>query len=191
MNLLLRRRWMMAAMALATGLLAACSAILPATRQVDISEQKLLGLVAKQFPVKKRYLEVFEVSLSDPSLRLMPETNRVGTRLNFAVSSLLNRAEPWRGQMELSYGLRYQASDLSVRLGAVRLEGLQLTGVPAAYAQALRGVGTQVAESLLQDLVVHQIRPEDLRRVEGMGYQPGKLSVVPGGLRLQLDPKAP
>jgi hypothetical protein len=187
----IRRRLMGAALLVTTGLLTACGSMVSGPRQVDISEAKLLALVAKQFPVQKRYLELFEISLNEPSLRLMPETNRIGTRLNFAASTALNRAKPWSGQMELSYGLRYEASDLTVRLDSVRLEALQLNGVPATYAQPLNGAGVQLAENLLQGLVVHQFRPEELRRVNGMGYQPGTLTVVPGGLRLQLDPKTP
>jgi hypothetical protein len=184
------RRCMVVALVLPL-VLTACSSMRPGPRQVDVSERRLLALVAKQFPVQRRYLELFEVTLSDPSLRLMPEVNRIGTRLNFAASTVLNRAQPWLGQLELSYGLRYQASDLTVRLDAVRLEGFQLAGVPSSYASALSGAGTQLAENLLQDLVVHRFKPEDLRRVDGMGYQPGTLTVVPGGLRLQLDPKNP
>jgi hypothetical protein len=171
--------------------LSACASMGPQSRQVDVSEQQLLALVSQQFPLRKRYLELFEVSLSDPSLRLMPEANRIGTRLNFTAGTVLKRAQPWTGQLELSYGLRYQASDLTVRLDAVRLEGFELAGVPSAYAVALSGAGTQLAQDLLQGLVVHQFKPEALRRVDGMGYQPGSLTVVPGGLRLQLDPKRP
>lgn len=182
------RRRMVAALVLPL-VLSACASMRTAPRQVDVSEKQLLDLVSRQFPLQRRYLELFEVSLSDPSLRLMPKENRVGTRLNFAASTLLNRAQPWAGQMELSYALRYQASDLTVRLNAVRLENFQLAGVPSSYAQALSGAGTQLAENLLQDLVVHRFKPEDLRRVDGMGYQPGSLTVVSGGLRLQLDPK--
>jgi hypothetical protein len=168
--------------------LSACSSLRSGPREVDVSERRLLALISRQFPLKKRYLELFELELSEPSLRLMPDENRVGTRLNFAASTALNRAQPWTGQMALSYGLRYEASDQTVRLDAVRLEGFDLDGVPAAYAKPLRGAGTQLAENLLQGLVVHKFKAEDLRSVEGLGYQPGVLKVVPGGLRLQLDP---
>jgi hypothetical protein len=168
----------------------ACSSMRAGPRQVDVSERRLLDLISRQFPLKRRYLDLFEVQLSDPSLRLMPEENRIGTRLNFAASTVLNRSEPWTGQMALSYGLRYEASDQTVRLTAVKLDGFDLEGVPAAYAKPLRGAGTHLAENLLQDLEVHKFRPQDLRSVEGLGYQPGVLTVVPGGLRLQLDPKA-
>ena len=185
-----RRKWALtlAGAVAASVVLSACSGMRSGPRQVDISESRLLAMVAKQFPVKKKYLELFEVSLSEPSLRLMPEANRIGTRLNYAASTVLNSKNPWSGQMELSYGLRYQASDLTVRLDQVRMEGFLVDGVPSSYAQQLRGAGTQIAETMLQDLVVHQFKPEDLRTVEGLGYQPGTLKVVPGGLRLQLDP---
>ena len=185
-----RRKWALtlAGAVAASVVLSACSGMRSGPRQVDISESRLLAMVAKQFPVKKKYLELFEVSLSEPSLRLMPEANRIGTRLNYAASTVLNSKNPWSGQMELSYGLRYQASDLTVRLDQVRMEGFLVDGVPSSYAQQLRGAGTQIAETMLQDLVVHQFKPEDLRTVEGLGYQPGTRKVVPGGLRLQLDP---
>jgi hypothetical protein len=168
--------------------LSACSSMRRGPRQVDVSERRLLDLISRQFPLKKRYLDLFEIELSDPSLRLMPEENRIGTRLNFAANSPLNRSAPWLGQMALSYGLRYEASDQTVRLDAVKLEGFDLEGVPPVYAKPLRGVGTHLAENLLQNLEVHQFKAEDLRTVEGLGYQPGVLKVVPGGLRLQLDP---
>ncbi len=187
-----RRGWgltlALAGMLAGAMLLSACSGMRSGPRQVDISETRLLAMVAKQFPVQKKYLELFEVSLSEPQLRLMPEENRIGTRLNYAASTVLNSKNPWSGQLELSYGLRYQASDQTVRLDQVRMEGFQVAGVPAAYAQQLRGAGTQIAEVLLQDLVVHQLKPEDLRTVDGLGYQPGVLKVVPGGLRLTLEP---
>ncbi|WP_168708526.1 DUF1439 domain-containing protein [Hydrogenophaga sp. PAMC20947] len=172
----------------ASSVLSACSGMGSGPREVDVSEARLLALVARQFPVQKKYLELFEVSLSEPQLRLMPDENRIGTRLNYAASTVLSSRAPWSGQLELSYGLRYQASDQTVRLDQVRMEGFQLSGAPVSYAQQLRGAGTQIAETMLQDLVVHQFKPEELRRVDGLGYQPGVLKVVPGGLRLQLDP---
>ena len=187
-----RRELMLALLAplapLAPLALSACSPMRSGPRQVDVSERRLLDLISRQFPLKKRYLELFEIELSDPSLRLMPEENRIGTRLNFTANSPLNRSLPWTGQMALSYGLRYEASDQTVRLDSVRLDGFDLEGVPRAYVKPLRGAGTHVAENLMQNLVVHQFKAKDLRSVEGLGYQPGMLTVVPGGLRLQLDP---
>lgn len=181
-----RRAVMLALMAPVA--LAACSSMGSGPRQVDVSERRLLDLISRQFPLKRRYLEWFEMELSAPSLRLMPEENRIGTRLNFAASTLLNRSHPWTGQIALSYALRYEASDQTVRLDAVRLDGIDLQGTPSVYAQPLRGAVNQLAENLLQGLVVHQFKPQELRLVEGMGYQPGVLTVVAGGLRLQLDP---
>ncbi|MEX1168291.1 MAG: hypothetical protein WEK74_15745 [Hydrogenophaga sp.] len=168
--------------------LVACSSMRSGPRHIDVSERRLLELMSRQFPLKRRYLELFEMELSAPSVRLIPPENRVGTRLNFSASTLLNRSQPWTGQLALSYALRYQATDQTVRLDAVRLDGFDLQGAPVAYAQPLRSGVNQLAENLLQGLVVHQFKPEELRSVEGMGYQPGLLTVVPGGLRLQLDP---
>ncbi len=66
----------------------------------------------------------------------MPEENRIGTRLNYAASTVLNSKNPWSGQMELSYGLRYQASDQTVRLDQVRMEGFQVDGCAGCLCPA-------------------------------------------------------
>jgi hypothetical protein len=49
-------------------------------------------------------------------------------------------------------------------------------------------VGGLLTEKLLQNFVVHQLKPEDLQLATGLSYQPGALTVVPGGLQLQLNP---
>jgi hypothetical protein len=168
--------------------LAGCAALAPGPRTIDISEAKLVELINRQFPFNSRYLELFDVSLSAPQLRLMPAENRIGTAFSYSLGSLLLGARPFQGRLDLSYGLRVEPSDNTVRLSQVRVEGFEVPGVPLAYASRANRLGALVAERLLQDLVIHRLKSEDLQAARGWGYQPGALSVRPGGLRLQLDP---
>jgi hypothetical protein len=174
--------------ALAAMLLTGCAALAPGPRTVEISEAKLVELIGRQFPFSSRYLELFDVSLSAPQVRLMPAENRIGTAFSYSLGSLLLGARPFQGRLDLSYGLRFEPADNTVRLSQVRVESFEVPGVPAAYASRANRLGALLAESLLQDLVLHRLRPEDLQAASGWGYQPGALSVLPGGLRLQLDP---
>ncbi|MGS5086114.1 DUF1439 domain-containing protein [Hydrogenophaga sp. A37] len=168
--------------------LTGCGLMQPGPRQIDVSEAQLQSRIASQFPVKQRQLGLFDVTLEQPRLRLLPEENRVVTEMTYAVGVALTGVAPVKGQLELSYGLRYEPSDSTVRLHQVRVERLGVDGLSAAQAAQVKKIGGLMAEDLLKEAVVHRVKPEDLQSLSGRGYQPGVLKVVPGGLRLQLDP---
>ena len=168
--------------------LAGCAALQPGPRTIEISEAKLVEIINTQFPVNSRYLELFDVSLASPRVRLIPAENRIGTELGYSLGSFLLGARDYQGRLNLSYGLRFEPSDNTVRLSQVRVDGFEVPGVPSAYASRANRLGALLAENLLKDFVIHRLKPEDLEIARGWGYQPGALSVVPGGLRLQLDP---
>ena len=183
-----RRRLLAGSGAFAVLLLTGCAALAPGLRTVDITKAKLVDIINRQFPFSSRYLELFDVSLSAPQVRLMPAENRIGTAFSYALGSLLLGTRQVQGRLDLSYGLRFEPADNTVRLSQVRVEGFDVPGVPPLYAARANRLGALLAESLLQDLVIHRLTPEDLQTARGWGYQPGALTVLPGGLRLQLDP---
>lgn len=168
--------------------LTGCGVMQPGPRQIDISEGQLLSRIASQFPVKQRQLGLLDVSLDQPRLRLLPEENRLVTGMTYTVGVALTGVVPVKGQLELSYGLRFEPSDSTVRLHQVRVERLGVDGLSAAQAAQVKKIGGLMAEDLLKEAVVHRVKPEDLQSLSGRGYRPGALKVVPGGLRLQLDP---
>lgn len=168
--------------------LAGCAALQPGPRTIEISEAKLVEIINTQFPFNSRYLELFDVSLASPRVRLIPAENRIGTELGYSLGSFLLGARDYQGRLNLSYGLRFEPSDNTVRLSQVRVDGFEVPGVPSAYASRANRLGALLAENLLKDFVLHRLKPEDLEIARGWGYQPGALSVVPGCLRLQLDP---
>ena len=183
-----RRRLLTAALAWPVLMLGGCALLQPGPRTIEISEVKLVELISTQFPFNSRYLELFDVSLASPRVRLMPVENRIGTELGYKLGSFLLGSREYQGKLNLSYGLRFEPSDNTVRLSQVRVEDFEVPGVPSAYASRANRLGALLAENLLKDFVIHRLKPEDLEIARGWGYQPGLLDVVPGGLRLQLDP---
>ncbi len=182
------RRSLLALTGLAALGLAGCAALKPAPRTVGISQEKLLELIAGQFPFNNRYLELFDVSLASPRLRLIPAENRIGTEFGYSIGASLLGSRTYQGTLGLSYALRFEPSDGTVRLNQVRVESFEVPGVPPAFASRANRLGGLLAENLLRDFVVHRLKPEDLQAAQGWGYQPGALQVVPGGLQLQLNP---
>lgn len=145
-------------------------------------------MIEKQFPFNNRYLELFDVVLDRPQVRLIPAENRIGTAMGYNIGASLLGMRPVQGKLDLSYSLRFEPSDQSVRLTQVRVERFDVPGVPSALSSRVNRLGGLLAEELLKDFVIHRLKPEDLQAVQGWGYQPGALQVVPGGLRLYLDP---
>jgi len=181
-----RRR--LAAASLTLLALAGCNALPTGPRQVNISEAQLLERIATRFPVKQRYLGLLETTLDQPRLRLRPEENRVGTMVNYLIALPLPGQSDIKGQLELSYGLRFEPSDTTLRLTQARVERLDVDGLNAAQAAQVKKVGGLLAEDLLNEAVVHRFKKEDLESLAGRGYRPGALRVVPGGLQLTLEP---
>ncbi|MDP2066811.1 MAG: hypothetical protein Q8K38_12675 [Burkholderiaceae bacterium] len=190
----MRRFWRWATMALLAGmvaaLLGACAALSPGERTIKISEARLSELIGRQFPFNSRYLEVFDVTISAPKVTLLPESNRIATRFNYSTGSFLLGDREFAGTLDLSYALRFEPSDNTVRLADVRAEGVQVPGVPPAYQRQANRLGGLLTENLLHDFVVHRLSQDDLKTAAGWGYQPGAFKVVPGALLLQLNPVA-
>jgi len=128
--------------ALATG---GCAALQPGPRTVSISQEDLLQRLLAQFPLNRRLLEVFEVSLHSPQLRLIPAENRIGTELGYVIGARLPGARTTEGKLNLSYGLRFEPGDGTVRLSQVRQEGFDVPGVPQAYAAQATRLGSLLA----------------------------------------------
>ena len=183
-----RRLWLTGGLSALVLGLSGCALLQPGPRTVAISEARLAQAIAGQFPFNNRYLELFDVSLASPRVRLIPGENRIGTELGYSIGALLPGSRTRQGTLHLSYGLRFEPSDGTVRLADVRVDGFDVPGVPQAYASRANRLGGLLAENLLQDFVVHRLKPEDLQTARGWGYQPGALQVVPGGLQLQLNP---
>ena len=182
--MLLRRNLM--ALSAATLLLGACAAVL-GPRNIEVSQQRLQELVARRFPVNKRYLELFDVTISTPRLTLLPEANRIATQLDVtAIDRLLRR--PMNGSMDLNYALRFEPADNTVRLADVRVDSFQIGDAPGPLQNQLNRIGRLLAEEMLDGEVVHTLRPEDVKNAQGRGYQPGELKVTPRGLVLTLNP---
>ncbi len=175
-------------------LLSACALQPPGPRSFTVSEQQLAQALATQFPFDSTMLEVLDVVVSTPRITLDPTGNRINTSLDLTVApnSLLGLLidKTYKGGVDMSYGLRFEPSDNSVRMTDVRVSRFSVEGTPAAMKRPIEKLGPSLAQRVLKDFAVYRLRPEDMQTVEGWGYAPGVFRVVPGGLSITLDPVA-
>jgi len=191
MNTFHRRRLLQAGLLAALvplAVLAGCALSAPGPRTVQISEARLVERLARQFPYRHRYMELVEVSFSDPRVRLLPEDNRVATQLDVAVGLLDAQQRQRQGTVTVSFGLRVAMDDRTVRLHGLRVDALEVPGLPAPVGALLQRLTGSLVQEQFRDVVVRRLSEDDLRSVRGWGYEPGELRVVPGGLELQLNP---
>jgi len=173
--------------------LAACAALL-GPRTIEIPEARLQQLVTRQFPLKSRALELLDINIAVPRLALRPDENRIATDFDLTIGETLLKT-PYRGTIALSYGLRYEPGDRTVRLADLRIERAELgevgsVNMPGGTRRQLDRIGATIAEKVLGDPVVYTLTPKDLEAVQGRGYQPGEIRVTGTGLTITLVPEA-
>jgi hypothetical protein len=178
--------WLLAA-GLGT-LLLACAGVTGGPRVVTVSEAQLVQRITEQFPLRRRYLELFDLTLSSPRVRLIPAENRLGTRVDYAMGDFWGGSRRFDGALTLSYGLRFEPTDRSVRMTDVKVEAFDVPRLTGPLANQAQRLGALVAEHLLNDFSLHRFTPEDLQTAQQRGYRPGSLRVVEGGLQLELLP---
>jgi hypothetical protein len=163
-------------------LLAGCASV---PRTVEIPREKLQAALDKRFPAQERFVQLLDVQLSAPRLQLQPESNRLRTDFGLQMSDRIVR-RVLQGHLDLSFGLRYEPSDASIRLADVRVERLDLRGLPEQWSGYLHRLGPFVTEQMLEDIRLHSFTPEELNRAQG--WTPGELRVTHSGVRITLQP---
>ncbi|MDB5930479.1 MAG: putative transrane protein [Polaromonas sp.] len=162
----------------------ACSA-LPNQRggqpSYTVSAEQLQQAVARRFPLRYPVGGLIDLNVQAPRLRLLPALNRLGAELAVqAAGPALRRS--YSGAFDLDFGLRYEASDQTLRAHQLRVNALRFPDLPPGPAELLGSYGPALAEQALQDVVLHQLQPQDLALPEAMGLQPGSITVTPKGL---------
>lgn len=180
-------------------------------RVITFSESDLTGLINRSFPVKKRLLELLDVQLAAPSLRLLPERNRLALDLTLSTQERLT-GKSGRARLVFDSALRYAPGDASVRLTQVQVQrldvetGAALPSLPgalsatvpgaspsasaAAAASAQAGTASWIsgllAERVLEDLAIYRVSAERLASLRQLGLQPGAVTVTARGLEITL-----
>ena len=175
-----RRQWLMSLTGIALALAAATAQAQPG---YTVTTAQLQQAVAEKFPMSYPVGGLLELTLQPPRLRLLPEQNRLATQMVVdAGGPALSRAT--NGNLDVDFALRYEASDLSIRAHELRVNTLKFDGLGAQPSALLSAYGPQLAQEALQDVILHQLKPQDLALPDGMGLQPGSITVTAKGLTI-------
>ncbi len=166
-------------------LLTAGCAGLSAPREVRVSIGELQRAIERQFPQQRRVLEIVQVTVARPVLRLLPERNRIATDLDLSALERLG-GRSVRGRMLLEYALRYEPSDASVRMTGVQVQDVQLQIDAGPMPAAGPRVAGLLAEHLLEDFVLYRADAERVRLLQRLGITAAEVEVQRDGLVLRF-----
>jgi hypothetical protein len=164
--------------------LSACVGLIGSSR-VHFSQAELNQMLARRFPVEKRLLQTLDVSLNHPSLGLRPESNRLATSFDISASDRLF-GQHWQGRLALEYTLKLNPTEGSLSMAEPRVTELRIDEGVSAQAQRL---GAVVLESMLDGLVLHRLKPEQLQRLADAGLAPGEVQVRSDGVEITTVPR--
>ncbi|MFT3849588.1 MAG: hypothetical protein QM739_13255 [Propionivibrio sp.] len=188
----MRRTFPMTVLIAVLALLTSCAALPPSPKTLYVSEARIAQMISGQFPFNSEMLKVLDVVVSTPRITLDPANNRINTSLDIDVAGndILGAFtdKRYKGVLDLSYGLRFEPKDATVRLTDVNVRQFDVEGAPKAMRRYLEKLGAPLAQKLLSDYVLYKVHPEDLQAAKGWGYKPGTFRVEPAGLSLTLDP---
>ncbi|MFC5523218.1 hypothetical protein [Polaromonas jejuensis] len=186
----MKRRLLITLTAWLAWALAACSGAPGARAQPSytVSAEQLQQAVARRFPLRYPVGGLLDLTLQAPRLRLLPEQNRLNAEMPVeAAGPALQRSHA--GSFEVDFALRYEASDRTIRAYQLRVHSLNFPSLPPAASELLNSYGPALAEQALREVVLHQLRPQDLALADGLGLQPGSITVTAKGLVIGFVPK--
>lgn len=155
------------------------------TSEYTIGRDELQAQIAKRFPVRQRYAELFSVSLRDPQLTLDPAANRASITANMTIGSPLLQPSSVEGIVSVSSALKYDVATLALRLHEPRAERIELQGLDGRDAERLQKIGGLVAQELLRDYPLRTFKPEELT-VGRKTYQIGDITVQQDDIKVAL-----
>jgi len=153
-----------------------------------VTLEQLQQAVVQRFPRRYEMGSLLNLNVQAPRVRLLPELNRLGTEMVVdAAGPALARAST--GTFDVDFALRYEASDQTLRAHQIRLNALRLDDMAPGPAALLQAYAPTLAGQALKEVVLHQLKPQDLMLTDGLGLEPGSITVTAKGLTIALVPK--
>jgi hypothetical protein len=163
-------------------------ATLAGSHDIVLSESHLTLLLAREFPLERKVLEVIDLSVANPQIHLLPETNRLGTELDVTATDRIfgNTAQ---AHVRLDYGLRFEPSDHSIRMTNVRVRELALASGSNQLHGAAQRLGTLVAEDVLEDRALYKMKPAQADEMDRLDLVASPIVVTAQGVTVHVAPR--
>lgn len=166
-------------------LLASCATLL-GPRNVEIPLAKLQESVENRFPFNNRYLELLDISVTNPRIALQPGTNRILTSMDASIAPPFLTSS-WKGNFAVSGNLKFDPSRNALVLAEPRVEQFAVDGLDPLYANQAKKIGGLLAEHILANMPLYTFQPDELR-YGGTSFTLSKITTKPNSLVVTFEP---
>ncbi|OLP07537.1 putative transmembrane protein [Rhodoferax antarcticus ANT.BR] len=150
-----------------------------------VSPEQLQQVVAQRFPRQYAVSGLLNIAVQAPQLRLLPAQNRISAEMAVQANGpALQRSQP--GTFDVDFALRYEASDHTLRAYQLKFQNLRFANLQPQVRVWLNAYGPALATQSLQEVVLHQLSPQDLAMADKLGMQPDSITVTDKGLVIGL-----
>lgn len=183
---MLRRRFILAAMASSTLVLSACSQAVPT--KISVTQAQLEQGLQSHFPKRYPVAGLLQLDMAQPRLQMQPATNQLHSVVQVQLSGPALK-ESFQGQMEVRFGLRYEPKDRTVRATRVEVLSLNFQGLNPVMGDMLSVYGPRIAQQALEVMPLYTVKAEDLELADTLGLEPGAITVTEQGLDVAIVSK--
>jgi hypothetical protein len=142
-------------------LLASCG---PITYDLRITNQQISDCLAKRFPFTKTYLFIFDVTLSNPTVRLLEEVDRVRVSLDVKLNAKVRGEDsPLAGTFGVTTGLRFDNKTGSFFLSDLTIDTLSVSGMSSDIQPKVTQFMARVLAEYLARMPVYTLRATDVK----------------------------
>lgn len=163
-----------------------CAQAEPPRPRHKIPAAQLHEALAKKFPLRLGVAGLVQLVVTAPALHLLPARNKMGAALLAQVSGPRIRRSD--GELDLVFGLRYEASDRSLRATRPEILGVRWPGMAQEQVEAVQSLLPAIARRM-GEFTLHTFAPGELALADTMGLEPHAFEVVEDGLVVLFGPK--
>jgi len=155
-------------------------------RTVNISEAQLQKKLNERLAIPISLLKIFDVNLSNSTVKFDSVTGRMNTTLDTQLTSKLSD-KIMAGKLGISGKLRFDAATSSIVLDDTKVESLNLDGLGGKYGEFFNLIAQRLGGEMLNGLPLYTVKPEDLK-IGSTQYNPKDMQITDKGLQITLSP---
>jgi hypothetical protein len=155
-------------------------------RTVNISEAQLQKKLNERLAIPISLLKIFDVNLSNSTVKFDSKTGRMMTSLDTNLTSVLSN-KVLAGKLDISGKLRFDVPTSSIVLDDPKVESLNLDGLGSKYGEFFNLIAQKLGGEMLNGVPLYTVKPEDLM-VGSTQYNPKDMQITDKGLQITLSP---
>ena len=125
---------------------------------ISISESQINAAMAKSFPVTQTFLQIIDLTYSNPRVTLLPGSDRVQLELQAGLTiKLLPGAKNLKGTTLIDSGVRYKADTHQFFLADPKIRRLEIDRLPPDYADRVTKIALELTRSRLEATPIYTV----------------------------------